>query len=254
MPNFSIFHLLKTVAAVIAAVIGLSGCKQNVREPINPQPEQAAPISASPAAPVTIPLKKRMENALLRQAQHAFSLGHFTTPAHSNAYDKFQSVLLINPHSDQARAGLQAILLKYAQLTRLAISEGRFASAKNYLRAAEIYYPANALLMDLKQKIRESEAVYRQADEESAGGQLQDYEEVALSVSDLNRKSESLLQMLVNLAQRIEETEEGVLIFARSDREGRWIYKQMKDAVPHYRVRGDIRISKSPKIRILPPF
>lgn len=255
VPNFSIFRLV----TIIAVMLGLAACKQNVRERITEQPKQAVPISVPSdplpsERPATIPLKKRMENALLQQAQHAFSEGSFTTPAHNNAYDKFQSVLLINPHSEQARAGIQAILLKYSQLIRLAISEGRLATAKNYLHAAEIYYPANALLMDLKQQIREAEAAYTQVEDDPPIESQKKYEEVALAVSDLNRKSESLLQMLVGLARRVEETDEGILIFARTDREGRWIYKQMKDAVPGYRVRGDIRISKSPKIRILPPF
>lgn len=263
VPKFSIFR----IAALVAVALFLPACKQNAREPVNPQtaenqpagpsgaPSEAiTPLSTTISAPDTIPIKRRMENALLKQAQHAFSLGYFTSPAHNNAYDKFQSVLLINPQSEQARAGIQAILLKYAQLTRLAISEGRLPSAKNYLRAAEIYYPANPLLMDLKQKIRDAEAAYAQVDESKESESENKYEELTLAISDLNRKSESLQLALAGIAKRVEESQEGILIFARSDREGRWIYKQLKDAVPGYRVRGDIRISKSPKIRILPPY
>lgn len=194
-----------------------------------------------------------LEQRLLIQAQEAFRLARYTTPQHNNAYDKFHSVLLLNPENPQARAGLQAILLRYAQLVRSAIERGRLRAANAYLNQAELFYPASALLMDLKQQIKAAKA-----DQHKAQQVVQKVEtpkdEYALSVSELSARSDAIKARLSDIALRVKDSDESVLIFARSDREGRWIYKQLKLAADGYRVRGDIRIAKAPKVRILPPL
>ncbi len=44
------------------------------------------------------------------------------------------------------------------------------------------------------------------------------------------------------------------MIYARSDREGRWIYQTLQQAAADYRVRGDIRISRVPAVVIMEPL
>jgi hypothetical protein len=42
------------------------------------------------------------------------------------------------------------------------------------------------------------------------------------------------------------------MIIARTDVEGRWIYQKMRDAVPGYRVRGDIKLGNPPRVQLVP--
>lgn len=243
---------------VIFAVLVITACTLTpTSEPEATPASSVQSPSLPPAEPASPPPSQRrnVESRLLLQAQQAFRDARYTTPSHDNAYDKFQSVLMINPESTQARAGVQAILLNYAQLIRSALNEGRIQAARSYLTAAEIYYPANPLLMDLKSKIREEErAMARSSLEPAAESAGEQYEDIPLTAQELNRRSEQMKQKLIAIAQRLQETEESVLIFARNDREGRWIYRQLKEATPGYRVRGDIRVSSTPKLRILPPL
>lgn len=60
--------------------------------------------------------------------------------------------------------------------------------------------------------------------------------------------------MLEQLARRVSQSDESIMIYARNDAEGRWIYKTMKDAVGDYRIRGDIRISRQPALELLSPM
>ncbi len=250
----SIFH--KLVIIFVASLT--AACKQQVvmpqKDTVLVQAESRAqddPVVSAPAVTVAGALEQR----LLDQAQAAFRGAKYTSPSHNNAYDKFKSVLLINPKNSQARAGLQAILLRYSQLIRTALSDGRVRAAGNYLDTAEIFYPNNALLKDLRAELRSKKQVLAVQDGLSrSNGNKHEYEDILLSVGELNARSETITQKLSTLALRLKDTDESVLIYARSDREGRWIYKQLKQAAQGYRVRGDIRVSKSPKVRILPPL
>ncbi len=259
----------QVVTAMSLISLVLVGCNSKVK-PQNSSSENVSrgasdgAIPSSQSAPVGQPVAQklstlsRLEASLLRQAQDAFRKARYTTPQHNNAYDKFHSVLLLNPNNAQARAGLQAILLRYSRLVRTALESGRVKAASAYLHQAELFYPANALLMDLKKEIHREKASYaqRQSTMQNIAPQapLPIHEDVGLPEKELSAKSEAILDMLVEVGKRLKGSDESVLIFARSDREGRWIYKQLKQAAQGYRVRGDIRIARAPKLRILPPL
>ena len=57
-----------------------------------------------------------------------------------------------------------------------------------------------------------------------------------------------MVQMLAGIAQRIRQHQMRVIIVARDDSEGRWIYGQLRQAVPGYRVRGDIKLGNPPRL------
>ncbi|MFL0810561.1 MAG: N-acetylglucosaminyltransferase [Agarilytica sp.] len=248
-------HPIKYVSislVFIVLLLQLTACGTQTRDQVNVEKE-ALPQSEKPQAPIVNSSKLRVEERLLEQAQDSFRRGRYTTPVHSNAYDTFHSVLIINPENSQARAGLQAILLRYAELIRTAMREGRFSAASATLRQVELYYPANALLMDLKRDIVSAKKAMlnRPAMVEQ---KTEQHEEILLSVHHINKNTPEIQDTFKNIAERLHETQESILIFARNDREGRWIYKQIKKAANGYRVRGDIRISRKPKLRILPPL
>lgn len=243
---------------LLSVFLSFGGCKANMQGQADqghgPESEEGrSHYQGQSSGKKTVGVKFSVETRLLIQAQKAFRLGRYTTPQHDNAYDKFHSVLLINPTSSRARSGLQAILLRYAELVRSALQNGRLGAASAYLSQAELFYPANALLMDLKKDLRLANK-RQPAEVFVAKGSSSEHEEFNLPLDELSDKSSVVTQILSNIALRVKETDESILIFARNDKEGRWIYKQLKQSASGYRVRGDIRISKAPKIRILPPL
>jgi len=245
----------------LLSVLGLFvGCQalatKNADEPVGAVVKPASQPATKPAKPrLREPrVVDTIDRRLLRQAELAFRSGNYFSPSHNNAYDKFHSVLLINSDSTQARAGLQAILLRYSQSIRSALQDGHLTTATNRLSQVEPYFPANALLLDLKKQIRKARAAVATESRLVPTEPAAEYEEMQLSVSDLNARAASLQSALALVGQRLKSSNESVMIVARSDREGRWIYKQLKSAVTGYRIRGDIQIGRSPKLRFLPPL
>lgn len=258
------------IAVALTTVAAATGCGGNTK----PQPAQAKTPKPSPdtsagnsqpgidradSQPESVTLDPQaaamaaLEAKMLSKAERAFRAGRLTEPTHDNAYDTFHSVLLLNPNNSQARAGVQAILIRYADLIRRALAEQDYYNAEILLNRAQIYYPANALLLDLKKEL----AAAREKEDE----QMLTTPPTDLAIVDyplpsgaLSRRSSTVSEYLARIALRVRENGESVMIHARSDAEGRWIYKQLNDAVPGYRVRGDIKLGRAAKIVILPPL
>jgi len=247
--QFSLATALCCVAACHHHVADQTGAGSHTSDrlpPVElPVESTPSPVEKSPYANIT--------RRLLRQAELSFRAGRYTTPSHDNAFDKFHSVLLVNPQNARARAGLQAILLQYSQLIRTALNEGRLDAANNYLQQVETFYPANSLLMDLKTEIKKARGLI--SDQEISSQHLGPIvEEISIPAAELSAKSQLVIDMLASISSRLRDTKESIYIYARSDREGRWIYKQLKLSAEGYRVRGDIRISQVPKLHIMPPL
>ncbi|TVZ40029.1 hypothetical protein P886_4446 [Alteromonadaceae bacterium 2753L.S.0a.02] len=253
----------KFVKPVLLSALGafLGGCLANT--PVQsttakaPPPQQAVtPIpTAEPKKPVDpmVAARASVEQKVLAQAEAAFRKGNLTTPPHNNAYDRFHSVLMLNPNNQQARSGLQAIVILYADMIRDSLAASRYTQANALLKQAQIYYPAHPLLLELQKEARKSQLHSEQVMLKQSPSDLT-IQEFPLPERKLSRNKEELIPFLASIAQRVKVTEESIMIYARTDAEGRWIYKQMKKAAEGYRIRGDIRLAKSPKIAILPPL
>ena len=249
--------LLSLTACQMTQTKGQSRIQQETT-PTNPE---QTPIVAPTTTPVPqtsqsqTPRYSALEKRFLTKAERAFRKGNFFYPTHDNAFDRFNAVVLLNPDNQQAKAGLQAILLRYTNVTRDALANGRLDSAKNYLHELEEFYPDQPLVAELRRQLNAKlKTVYRPKEQIMQAEKNLEFEEIKLSKSELSDKSEAIKNALGSIALRLQSSDESILIFARSDNEGRWIYKQMKEAVSDYRIRGDIRISSIPKIRILPPL
>lgn len=193
---------------------------------------------------------------LLLQAKSAFHQGRYTLPVHDNALDKFHSVLLLEPSNSEAKSGLQAVRLKLAGLAREAAHSGDFQRARILVERIVTVFSSGALVDNLKKDIARIESAYASVPTE--GAQVVEaskiMRELILPRRALSARAESVKAKLNDLAQRLKQTEEGVLIYARNDTEGRWIYHQLKSASPSYRIRGDIRIDKKPRVVLQAPY
>ena len=234
----------------------LAGCMLERQRPNIPQAE-AKPLEQQPVAKVAVQPKQARHQALiealLAQANAALADQRLTLPIHDNAYDRFQAVLILDPANEPAAAGLQTVLLRYAELARAAARSGRIGEARELVERAADYYPDNPLLQELAGEIVSAEERARRQLQRLSEQDLRG-EEFVLPAHELSRRSQAIIDLLAKVAERVQETDESVLIMARTDAEGRWIYKQINEAAEDYRVRGDIRLTSTPKLRFMPPL
>ena len=240
--------------AVVFAFLTACGSQQvkPSEQPVAATAQISKPVASAAKAKSA---KERVIDELLASAQQAFRDDKLTTPSHDNSYDQFQSVLALDPENSSARAGVQAILISYAEWARNAIASGDYAGAQGYLNQAQLYFPANPLLMELQQTIAKAKQ-QRKQQEQVVLAQEPPAERTEFSLPGLalSKKSPAVASYLARIAARVKESGESVMIYARSDAEGRWIYQQMNNATQGYRVRGDIRVASAPKIVLLPPL
>lgn len=249
---------LKALVVVTLCLQGVIACTQAPRQdaaqaPQQPPAEETTSVDPQEAARRKAEQRQEMIDRLLDQAEEAVADNRLTLPLHDNAYDRYAAVRILEPDNARAKAGLDSILLSYAELTRAALRKGRLNDARQLLDRAESFYGGNPLLKDIEKDIQQAEALARQR-AQRLQQQAADSDEFILPAQELSRKSPAVIDLLARVAERLRETDESILIRARTDAEGRWIYKQMSEAVPGYRIRGDIRVSSTPKLQLLPPL
>ncbi len=240
---------------VIFVTMGIIGCAS----PKATNNREAMPLTVAKAVPVPAVEKKRdirAENIqrLLSAAEDALVAKRFTTPVQDNAYDRYQAVLMMDAGNQRALAGIQAIFSKYASMTRSAIRQGDFTKARSKLEKARFVDSHNADLSQLTNELVIAQRQHVPRPQTAVAAVTKNKNEVILNVASLSQRDDALVEQLQSLAVNVKEKDESVLIYARNDAEGRWIYKKMAEAVIGYRLRGDMRIGKKPKIQILPPI
>ena len=191
---------------------------------------------------------------LLREAEQALNNGNLLEPSHGNAYDRYQSVLILDKNNRKARAGLREILRRYSALVSDAAKNNRLRRADALLTQLSRFYPGNAEVKRQRQAVNKLRKKQEAPAVANAGKRVTSTEDIPLPTAPLDKRSDELLSLLSDIVVRLIESDESILIYARSDSEGRWIYSQMKRLSGGYRIRGDIRISKKPRISVLPPL
>lgn len=228
-------------------VLLLSGCQSG-----KPPAASASQVSvqSEPRVSARQSAEERRAQVLaewLEQAEQALFEDRLLTPAEDNAYERYQAVLYLDPDNERARTGLQAIVLRYLDLARSAARRGALAPAREMLDRAELVDPGNPLVDELEAELQQARKHRSQNEPLAEMG-----DSYLLDSQRLSEKAPELVQELHNLAARLPETGDFVLIVAPTDAEGRWIYRQLREAVPDYRVRGNIQLGSPPRIRLLP--
>ena len=235
----------------LAFLLTISACGG---QGIKPQPSKAESIGAESRSE-SVPFKRQaVIQRLLSEADEAYSRGRFTLPDNDNAYDRYRAVLLLEANNAQAQAGLDAVLLAYVDHVRSVMAGGHLSAAEQLVDRGRAYFTDQKLLEQLNEEIKQARALSVSAREEKDRTEVLDGEKILLPEGPLSQRSDPVVELLQELAVRVSESNESVMIFARNDSEGRWVYKVMKDKVVDYRIRGDIRISRVPAIVLLPPL
>jgi len=238
------FFLSVRLISVVGSVVGLSGfllaCQSTPSQPQQP----VAPAQPASAA-VELTAQQKVINSLLSEADYCLAQNKLLNPITDNAHDRYRSVLLMDPNNERAKTGLQTISLRFVELARTAAKRGNLAEAQAMLRNAR-GIDNNPLVQEAAETLRKQVASTPAPKAYVAGEG-----EVVLDAKLLQAKDAQLAPHLASVAQKAKQTDQFVLIIARSDAEGRWIYQQLRNAVPGYLVRGDIKIGSPARVKLV---
>lgn len=231
---------------VLMMLVGaLSGCQIPFYANQKKQPPPA-PVAVVQPAPV-VTKEQQVVNMLIRNGEYTLSQDQLLTPVNDNAVDYFRAALKLDPQNSRAKGGLQGIVMRYVDLARQAAARGNYSQATTMLNNARIVDPNNLLIKEvatgLTEQIKSAPPV-----EPYRGGA----NEFLLEASLLGKDDPQINAKLTEIAQKLKATNHLAIIVARTDVEGRWIYQKLRDAVPGYRVRGDIKLGSPPRVQLIP--
>lgn len=231
---------------LIALVCALSACQIPFYANQKKQPAPA-PAPVVQPKPTVITKEQQIVKMLILNGEYTLSQNQLLTPSNDNAYDFFRAALKIDPNNARAKGGLQGIVMRYVDLARQAAARGNYSQATTMLNNARIVDPNNLLIKEvavgLTEQIKSAPPI-----EPYRGGA----NEFLLDASLLGKDDPRIIAKLTEIAKKLKSTNGLAIIIARTDVEGRWIYQKMREAVPGYRVRGDIRLGSPPRIQLVP--
>ncbi len=215
---------------LLCCLILVNGCESlSTAKTVDPK------VSKSPYAAPSTRLESEVQ-VLLREAQIAFLDHRLTTPVDNNAWYRYLRVLTLDPGNQRAVQGISDLVEKYLEWALEDLDTGNIRKARNNIARARAIDDTHPNLPAVERRLAEK---------------LGNSEElVKLQVSELDSRSPLLERRLVELGGHIQMHNAMVVIVARSDEEGRWIYQQLNRADPENRIRAQIRIESQPYLRI----
>jgi hypothetical protein len=232
-------------SGLIVLACALSACQ--VPFYANKKPEPApAPVPVAKPKPV-ITKEQQVINMLILNGEYTLSQNQLLTPTNDNAYDYFRAALKLDPNNSRAKGGLQGIVMRYVDLARQAAARGNYSQATTMLNNARIVDPNNLLIKEVSTALTEQIKSAPPVEPYRGGAN-----EFLLDASLLGKDDPQIIAKLSEIAQKLQATNSLAIIIARTDVEGRWIYQKMRDAVPGYRVRGDIKLGSPPRVQLVP--
>ncbi len=133
-------RLLDRVQQLAPRTAGLAGARERL--------DDAVAASKAPN-----PSRIAAHDKLIAQGELALASEQWLEPAGDSAYDKFKGALAIDPRSEQARAGMQAIALALRQRIERSLSAGQATRAHGDYAALETVDPRLTDGAELKRRI-----------------------------------------------------------------------------------------------------
>lgn len=124
------------------------------------------PASTTAPPPPDPPVNVEIDGLLVEAARDVAEL-RLTTPRGSNAVEKYEAVLALDPGNGAARQGLNAVSDRYVDLASTALARGQLAAARRYLELAQSIAPDNARAQALRRELdaRQQQQPHRSAEE-----------------------------------------------------------------------------------------
>lgn len=205
--------------------------------PARPPPAPVAPPAPTAAAPEERVLTEADRNEirrLLRAASFALTDGQLVDPPEYSALGYFDRVLLIDPENPEARYGIQGIVDQLIDRARRAAEARRFDEAETLLSQAMLVDPEHSGVRPAATQIHLLESARRNL--------------YRLDPKALDARSANVLATLREAGAASRSPGCRVIIRARSDAEGRWIYQEMSAAPGRDRIRAELLIAGTPSV------
>jgi hypothetical protein len=229
---------------VIGLACVLSACQSSFFASKKPQ---SAPEPAPVVQPKPVVQDSQAARLLILNGEYTLAQDQLLTPANDNAYDYFRAALKLNPDSSRAKGGIQGIVIRYVDLARQAAARGNYPQATTMLNNARIVDPGNLLIKEVSAGL--TEQIKSAPPIEPYRGRPNEF---LLDASLLGKDDPKIIARINEIAQKLKSTNSLAMIIARTDVEGRWIYQKLRDAVPGYRVRGDIKLGSPARVQLVP--
>ncbi len=201
-----------------------------------PTPPAAAP-PARVVPPPTPTIDEDRLDLLLDEGDRALAEERLLTPIDDCAYDYYRAALLVAPDHPAALHGLGRVADRYISLGDQAAQRGQYAVARSMLERARIVDAARPGIAETEAVIELRSSARRQA--------------TPLDTAQLSQHDPALAQQLRALGARAKEADAWVVIRARNDAEGRWIYQQMATGHGERRIRAELTLGSPPRVELL---
>lgn len=178
--------------------------------------------------------------ALLEMARAALDADRLMTPPDDSAYFYYRQALPLDPGNDEAHWGMRSINARYLEWAEQAFKKGQRADAEMHLRRALMIATSPAQAAALRAKYPGAAVARKVATNE-----------FLLSKSDLSARNQTIMERLHQVALKAQQEDSRLLIVARNDAEGRWIYQQMRAAIEGFKLRGNIELGAPPRVVLI---
>jgi tetratricopeptide (TPR) repeat protein len=225
--------LIRAAINCVLCTFILGGCQllDSMQGRTTPPP----PGTSLPPAPDEVPQDPRIIE-LLDQARSAFEARRFTTPLEDNAYLRYAQILAIDPDNEAAMHGMGDIVEAYLDWAIEAATAGRVAAARDYLRKATSVDETHPNVAAVRQMIDER--------------QQSRQKHYAISRGALVARAASLASRLRIIADEVTREDATIVIHARTDADGRWIYQRMNESTDA-RIRAVFRTQSRPAVDLI---
>ncbi|HEY6600109.1 MAG TPA: hypothetical protein VIZ30_12375 [Pseudomonadales bacterium] len=209
-------------------LFGLCACTATPPAP-EPATEPAAILARAPAPVVAAPpVDIDRLDALLERGDQAMKAGRLLTPIDDCAFDYYREALALAPDHPAAQHGLQRLAERFVGMAEQAAERGQFDTARSLLERARIVSP----------QLESIAAAQAQIDLRSSAPRSR----TALDPEQLSAHAADVAARLNALGAKAKAEDAWVIIRARSDAEGRWIYQQMASAPGDRRIRAELTL------------
>jgi hypothetical protein len=176
-------------------------------------------------------------DALLEKGDSALKGGRLLTPIDNCAYDFYREALAVAPDHPAALHGLQRIAERYVAMAEQAAEKGQYGTARKLLDHARLVDPDLDSIAAAEAQITVRSSAQR--------------DHTALDAEELASHSTEMSGQLKALGTKAKARDAWVVIRARSDAEGRWIYQQMADSPGERRIRAELTLGSPPGVDLL---
>ena len=183
---------------------------------------------------------------LIVAAERAIGLNQLLTPENDNAVYYLDQAQALNSTDARIAEGFERVTERYLELALRAGERQSFSNARSMLSRAKIVFQQL-----LKNNPDSTQPDFARI--ETQINQLANAERAQLKLDHqlLSKRDKRMASQLVSFGRRAKTPGARVIITARNDSEGRWIYQQLREAPGEYRIRGEIQIGSPSRVELI---